>query len=257
MKFSFGILLALFFPVFLFAQEISSRTGFVDGSVWFSDESISLGETIKIHTAVFNGEDSRLTLKVDFIDTTTVLSTKEISLSPNETKTVSADWKASSGSHEIYAQISYSSVDGKQIILNRDKTETVTFSVTKEVPGNVVKKALIGKFSSVFEGEGSFTEKADSWFKLNFKKSEEFREKTLEKIEKSKSLVEKKRKENKDEKTFVKIITFVHFYSLVVLKYIFSVSIIFYITAVILLYMALRILWRILRRIFRKKHEED
>ncbi len=256
MKFKVFILSLFLVPYTLFAQGTSLRTGFVDGPVWFSDESLVLGETTKIYTAIFNGEDTKLSVKVDFIDDTIVLGTKDITLNSNETRGISIDWKITTGSHKIFARIASATVNGKTVLLDRDVTDAISFSVTKEIPGSVVKNALMAKFSTILEGEGTFTQKADSWFKLNFKKSEEFREQTLKKIENSKKVVEKRRLEEKNKKTSEKIIPAIHFYALIVAKFIFSVSIVFYLCAIALAYLVLCTLWRILKRIFRKKHEE-
>ncbi len=246
----------LLVPFAAMAEGTSTRTGFVDGPVWFSEESLKVDQTVKIYTAIFNGEDTKLTLKVDFIDGTTALSSKEVFVSPNETKTVSTDWKVSLGSHNVYAVIASPKVDGENVLLQRSKTDSVKFSVTKEVPGSVVKNALTGKFGDIFSGEGDFMEKADSWFKMNFKKSEEFREKTLEKIKASKEKVAKSREDQKDAKTRDKIVLSGHFYGLAFVGFIFSVSVVFYICFVILIYLVLRTIWRILRRILRRRHEE-
>lgn len=248
----------LLVPFAALAEGTSTRTGFVDGPVWFSEESLKVDQTVKIYTAIFNGEDTKLTLKVDFIDGTTALSSKEVFVSPNETKTVSTDWKVSLGSHNVYAAITSPKVNGENVLLQRSETGSVKFSVTKDVPGTAVKNALTGKFGDIFSGEGDFMEKADSWFKMNFKKSEEFREKTLENIKASKEKVAKTREDQKkDAKMRDKAVLSAHFYVLAFIGFIFSVSVVFYICAVILIYLALRTIWRILKRIFRKKHEEQ
>lgn len=241
-------------PFAVMAEGTSVRTGFVDGPVWFSEEDLKLHQTVKIYTAVFNGEDTKLTLKVDFVDDTTALSTKEVFISPNETKTVSTDWKVSSGSHNVFAVISSPKVNDMSVVLERAKTDSVKFSVTKDIPGSVAKNALTSKFADIFNGEGDVTEKADAWFKLNFKKSEEFREKTLEKIKASK--VKKSREEEKNPSGGVKAAFFAHQQLLNLAGFIFSVSVAFYICAVILIYFTLRTVWRILRSLFRRKHEE-
>ena len=241
MRFGAIFLSFLIVPFALFAEGASSWTGFVEGPVWFSEESLKLDQTVKIYSAVFNGESSRMVLKVDFVDDTTVLNSKEIIVNPNETKTVFTDWKVSSGSHEIFAIISSAKVEGENFILERIKTDSVKFSVTKEVPGSVIKNALTSKFLGVFEGEGDFMEKADNWFKLNFAKSEEFREETLKKIDSSKDKIGQRREE-KDLKSSQKFLYFLHFYTLVVVKFIFSVSVLFYIVSVVIIYLLLRLL---------------
>ena len=114
----------------------------------------------------------------------------------------------------------------------------------------------MAKFSNIFEGEGTFLEKADALFKMNFAKSEEWREKKLIDFKKSKEKVEKSREDDKDAKTSVKVVSLIHLYSIITISFIFSVSVIFYLVAVVLAYILLRTVWRLIKKIFRKKHEE-
>ena len=255
------LVIFLLIPFVSLAQNTSPRTGFVDGQVWFPEESISLDETTQIFTAVFNGEDSKLTVNVDFLDNNTFLGTKEVSISPNKTETISVDWKVSTGSHSVFALISSAKVDNKKVVLERIKTDQVKFSVTKEIPGSVAKKAIDNKLFGVVDGavegvKGLNMGKVDSWFNENFKKYEEFREKNLEKVKISKTKVAKTRETDKDVSKALKAMTFLHFYLLVLVGFILSVTIIFYALSVVLLYFVLRIFWRILKKIFRRKHEE-
>jgi len=255
------LLIFLLFPFVSFAQNTSSRTGFVDGTVWFPEESVVLDETTKIYTAVFNGEDSTLTVNVDFLDENTFLGTKEVSIGPNKTETISIDWKVSAGSHAVFALISSAKINNKKVVLERVKTISVKFSVTKDIPGSVVKKAIDKKLSGVVEGvvggvKGLSMEKVDSWFKENFKNSEEFREKNLEKIKNLKVKVTNSRETEKDASKALKAMNFLYFWFLSLVGFILSVTIVFYSLAVVVLYFVLGLVWRLLKKIFRRKYEE-
>ena len=256
MRFWSFVFLLLLIPSALMAEGISARTGFIDGPIWFSEEFLKVEDKVKIYTAVFNAEDSRLVLKVDFVDDDTVISSKDVIVSPNETKTISADWKVSLGSHQIFAIISSSKIDDKQVILERVKTSSVKFSTTKDVPANLVKNAISSKFSSVIKTDGNFIDKVDSWFKLNFVKSEEFREEKLTDLKKTKEDLSVKIEKEKDSESRAKIVSKAYLFALIAVVFIFSVSIAFYICLLIIFYIILRTIWKILKRIFRKKHEE-
>lgn len=251
------IFLSIFcLPFALSAQGFSPRTGFVEGAIWFSEESLVLGESVKIYTPVFNGEDSRLTVKVDFVNNSEVFSSKEVLIYPNETKTVSSDWKVDPGSHNIFAKISEATLGEESITLENLNTESIKFSVTQASPGSVSKNPLFSKFSGVLEGEGSLMDKIDRWFKLNFTKSEEWRESSLGKLNESRDKLKVEIQSQRETESKAKVFSVLHLWILHAIIFIFSVSVVFYLLAVVVSYILLRFIWRILRRLFRKKYEE-
>lgn len=246
-------------PTFIFAADISPRSGFVDGSVWFSKEKIKESESVKIYTAVFNGEEKNLSLSVDFFDGDLLLSQKKVSVAPQETKTIAIDWKVALGSHKILAKISDASLSGEKVILERVVTKTASFSVTKDVPADVAKKALAANVTNILKPENLKLETANSWIKENFKQSEIFRERNSEKFKAKKESVNEDRKnqrQKEEAKTSLKVLITAHFLLLAGIVFIFSVPVAFYILAAVLAYTALRTIWSILRRIFRRNHEE-
>ncbi len=256
-----GIFTFLIFilPIFAGAVEVSNRTGFVDGSVWFSKETIKENDSVKVYTAVFNGESKTLNASVDFFDGDTLLSQKKISVNPQETKTVYIDWKVSLGSHKIFAKISQASVSGEKALLERDSTKSVSFSVTKDVPASVAKKALSANVKNILKPENLKLETANSWIKENFKQSEIFREKNSEKFKTKKEEVKKDRKEQMDDKEAkvpVKVLITLHLIALIAVVFIFSVPVVFYLISIILIYTILRFVWIGLKKIFRKNHDE-
>ena len=82
-----------------------SRTGFVSENVWFSSESIAIGDSVTIYTAVFNNSDEILGGNVTFLDGDRVLGTKTFSIPENSVRDVRIDWIATSGNHEISAHL--------------------------------------------------------------------------------------------------------------------------------------------------------
>jgi hypothetical protein len=237
-----------------FAGAVSPNTGFVADEIWFSEEKIKDGDTVKIYTAIFNGEDEAVKFSVNFLNSQTVLSKKDVTISSGETKTVSADFKAVLGHHELYAEISKSTKDGEDIILDLNKTKETKISIVKDVPAEVAKTAITASLSQALSS-GSF-DKIGFWFDEHFKKSEEFRDKKLEDFKKEKEDISKKRADNKDSKTQTKVLMFLHFSLFALLVFIFSIQFVFYAVVVVISYVLVRWVFRIIVRIFRKRHEE-
>ena len=115
----FSFLLPLFY--------INASTGFVPGQIWYSPETISEGDTVKIHTVVWNGDKSNLQAKVEFYDKNVILGTRDVTVLPEQLKEVNITWKVTSGDHTISAKIISSSMttNGKKenIVLKNNKTE--------------------------------------------------------------------------------------------------------------------------------------
>ena len=93
------IILSLFLPiVFIYAD---TNSGFLDNTIWYSKDNFIEGDTIEIHTAVWNGEASVLEGKVDFMDANTIIGTRSISVPANSLADVSISWKVTAGDHTI------------------------------------------------------------------------------------------------------------------------------------------------------------
>jgi len=63
--------ISIIFTLFLSAPqyiEAVTNTGFIPGQIWYSKEILVEGETVNIHTAVWNGEKESFMFKVEFYD---------------------------------------------------------------------------------------------------------------------------------------------------------------------------------------------
>lgn len=250
-SFFLSFILFLVLPLSLRAEIVSSRTGFVDGSVWFSQEELSPKEKVTVYTAVFNGEAHMLTATIHFFDDDILLAEKDIYVAPNETKTVSITWTVGLGSHRVFAKIVGAEVSDESVIPERLETDPLRFTVTEEVPASVAGRALNNKFSEMVH-----MEKINIWFHDHFQKSEEFREEQSAVFRTQKEQL-KNSFPKKDASTGTRVLARLHLILLTALVFIFSVPAVFYLVAVVCAYIILRIIWRILRRIFRRSHTEE
>lgn len=260
MKKVFIKFLIIFFGLFPLATlaETSSRTGFVDGTVWYSVDEMKEGDSIRIYAAVFNGEKSNLKGSVNFLDDRAILGTREIDIKPGETATISIPWTVEVGSHDILAKLEDTKNESVVVVLTRHETKHSRFSVTKDVSIDNAKSALTAQVGSLIslDNTGIDFTKVDVWLDQNFKQVETFRKKNFVSFEIKKSKVKRDNAENENAKTPVKILSTMHFLLLSLLVLVFSITILFYLVILILMYFVLRIIWRLLKRLFRKKYEE-
>lgn len=251
------ILLSLsFFAFWGIAFAVSPNTGFVSDEIWFSQEKIKEGDSLKIYSAVFNGEEKEINLSLVFFDDDVVLSKKEIKLSPGETKTVSADFKASLGDHVIYSEILGATKLGESFIPEKTKTSKTKISISKDIPASVAKDALVGNIGSILKTDSEKANEFKFWLSEHFKKSEEFRNTNLQKFEDLKEKISNKKELNKDSKTPTRVMIFLHLVLISLIVFILSIVFVFYALCVLVSYFILRKVWGLILRIFRKKHEE-
>jgi hypothetical protein len=106
--------------------EASSVTGFIPGQIWYSTDSLVEGSSVKIYTAVWNGDTTPLTAHVAFYDKTTILGSRDVVVSPSTLADVSISWKVTAGDHNISAKITSSTttISGKKQTVSVDNTQT-------------------------------------------------------------------------------------------------------------------------------------
>lgn len=128
--------------------EITKTTGFIPGQIWYSESTLVEGDTIKIYTAVWNGDSNALNAKVDFYDGNVVLGGRNVVVEPSHLKEVFISWKVTSGDHSISARITSSTMtsDGKneKVVLDRDVTSANSVFVpvaVKDADGNPASSA--------------------------------------------------------------------------------------------------------------------
>lgn len=139
------VIVSLFSTQRTFA-EVSVTTGIIAGQIWYSQDPLIEGQTVKIHTAVWNGDDKPLVARVEFYDKNVILGTRDIEVQAQSLKDVSVSWKVTAGDHSISAKIISSSVisDGKKqnvtldwIATQEDRTNVSV--VIKKPDGTEVK----------------------------------------------------------------------------------------------------------------------
>ncbi|ETB63680.1 TPA: hypothetical protein DIC38_03210 [Candidatus Nomurabacteria bacterium] len=144
--FIYFIIISSIFTSNLAFGAVNESTGLITKSVWFSNESFKDGDDIKIYTAIWNGESSKIFVKVEFYDKSVVLGNREIEVLPEEIKEVSIPFNVKNGDHSIYAKIVSSQILNskgikEKISLPISKTEwnniTVSFGVEDEATGEV------------------------------------------------------------------------------------------------------------------------
>lgn len=106
--------------------EVPVTTGFIPGQIWYSKEPLVEGDTVKVYTAIWNGDDNSLSAKVTFYDKNVVLGTRDIVVPSLQMQDVSVSWQVTSGDHAISAKIISSSISTstqkEQVTLVRNST---------------------------------------------------------------------------------------------------------------------------------------
>lgn len=123
-------LFILFIFTLLFGHSVYaldvSNTGFIPGQIWYSEEPLKEGETVKIYTAVWNGDNYPIEATVEFYDKNVILGSRHISVPKDTIMNVSVSWKVTAGDHVISAKILSSKVieSGKtsSVVLERNTT---------------------------------------------------------------------------------------------------------------------------------------
>jgi len=267
MKKYFLLILIIVFTIINFSvsAEVITNSGFIPGQIWYSKNTLVEGETVNIHTAVWNGEKESLSVKVEFYDKNVVLGSRDVVLSPSELKDISVSWKITSGDHVISAKIisSLATVLGKKekVVLDRiatsnDKqfvsvvikneqgeqvsgTETLKNQISDAIPEGVSDYA-----SNTFEKVDNFREKEYTQFST----TKEDTQKEIELLKnEEKTTTEVLNSKNNIEDTTKKPITYIKFYLFSLLAFIFGTKIVFYGILVIIVFYILRFIYRKIR----------
>lgn len=259
--------------------DTASGTGFIPGQIWYSEPLVE-GNTVKIYTAIWNGDKDPITVHVEFYDSKVILGSRDLTVEPSKIQEVSVSWKVTSGDHIISAKISSSSITtgGKKENITLDNAKTIedhTFvpvSTKKEdgtdlksvdVMKNEITKATTALKDVIPESVG--TPIASSLGSIDA-----FRGNTYTKILDTKIQTQKEidALEKKDEKTSSpdskttksettqakpldatdKPITYVKLFLFSLLSFIFGSKIVFYGIAALLIFIIIRFIFRKIRR---------
>lgn len=145
----------------IFSAHAESNSGFLNDTIWYSEKKFVEGDTIEIHTAVWNGEDSALSAKVEFTDLNTILGSRSVSVPAGTLQDVFITWKVTAGDHTVKATIKDATlkVNGKNTSIKLpdyeqilpkiyiakkstttdDITKSITDKVENTLPENVAK----------------------------------------------------------------------------------------------------------------------
>jgi hypothetical protein len=131
------ILIVLLWSTLALPSLVNAATGFVDKSIWLSNESPKEGDTISIYTALFNSDAGTFSGKVAFYDGSIILDTKDFSIAGRMVGTISTDWKVTAGDHALRAEVIDPTVtaDGKKqsVYLGDAKTPEYKLTVKKTI----------------------------------------------------------------------------------------------------------------------------
>ena len=260
------LLISIF--VVLFGMSIASPalavSGFVPKQIWYSKEKLIEGETVDIHTSIWNGETDTVLVKVGFYDEETVLGSREVMVKPQELKDVSITWKVTAGEHIISAKI-ISSV----VVIGDDKKDvSLRYTKTDEDKQDVEKQKKVVEKVKTTESETSIVddilpEKVANSVNAGYNSVDTFRTQTSDKLNTEKDKVkeevkllkkeEESKKENvsstnkKIDEVVKKPFAYIKLFLVSVLSFIFAHKIVFYGLLAFITFYILRLIYRKIR----------
>jgi hypothetical protein len=255
--------------------DVPATTGIIAGQIWYSEDPLVAGDTVKIYTAVWNGDSSPLSARVEFYDQNTVLGERDVVVDSQSLNDVSVSWLVTPGDHVIHATIISSSVTtgskSQSVTLSRTSTadDAVSVPVTVQTSsGADVKSAdLIG--DEVATATSQITDAIPPSVTANFDSLDTIRSTTYAKIAASKADAQKQLDAlnavtpSQDATTAKspavtpqstssadplastqKPIAYIKLFFLTVLAFIFQYPVVFYALAIYLIFIILRFIYR-------------
>lgn len=227
------------------AGDVLAVSGFIPKQIWYSKEKLIEGETVEVHTPVWNGESGSVLVKVEFYNHDTLLGSRDVVIKPQELKDVFISWKVTAGEHLISAKIVSSVVligeEKKSVSLRYTETDTDKLEVEKE---KIIEKEKNPESASqeILIGDGLLPEKVTSTINSGYNSMDDFRIKTSDKLSISKENAKKEieiiknttpqkelvSKDKKIEDVVKKPFAYAKLFVLSVLSFIFENKIVFY-----------------------------
>jgi hypothetical protein len=269
------ILFAIICSHVAFASD-TSNTGFIPGQIWYSVDPLVEGDTVKVYTAVWNGDANPLEATVEFYDKNVILGSRPVSVPRETTQNVSINWKVTAGDHVISAKILASKIteSGKShpVVLARNATDEdrlfvpkvleqldgtpVTTNValkskldeTKSNISNVLPDSISKPVSSTIGGLDSFRD--ETYTKIVSLKDDT--KKVLDNLNNPKAQVKgaevkAKAVETKSLGGADKPVAYVKLFILSIVGFLFGSPFVFYLALAILLFLLIRSIYRKLR----------
>jgi hypothetical protein len=267
MKKYFFILIISFF-VFVPSVFAETQNGFILDQIWYSNNSLKEGDTVKIYTAVWNGEENPISVKVEFYDKNVILGTRDVVVPSQNLQEVSVSWKVTGGDHTISAKIIGATLNmssgKKEIVVLSDNTTSTDNKfipiIVKEENGitSTSKEVIKDQLGKVEEKINEILpESVSNTVREGTVSVEEFRDETLEKIilsekETEEKIIQLKNQEISGEKDGLesateKPIAQVKLFFLKVLHFIFNNKLIFYVLIILAIFYIIRGIYRKIR----------
>lgn len=273
-KYSLLFILFTFLALPVYAMAITN-SGFIPGQIWYSKGILTEGDTVNIHTAVWNGEKETLSIKVEFYDKNVILGTRDVILASSELKDVYVPWKITAGDHVISAKIisSLATISGKKENISLDRNITVNDKqfisvVSKDDQGvplgtSPLTDALKNQLNNTAtEINNIIPEKVTTTISDSFISLDNFRDKTslqmttmkdaeqneLNKIKSEEQKTTKNSSKNVGiQKATEKPIAYITLFLLTILAFIFTNKIVFYGLCTFIIFLILRFIYRRIR----------
>lgn len=249
------------------------NSGFIPGQIWYSKETLIEGDTVNIHTAVWNGEPHSIAVNVEFYDKNVVLGSRDVVLAPLLLEDVYIPWKVTSGDHTISAKIisSTATISGKKekvvlprIVTANDK-QFVSVVIKNNVGENVSETDIIkNKIGETTSGIANIVpDNVSTSLSDSFAVLDNFRNKTLAQVDTSKKETQKEigkvlgastttkenpTKINNIQDATEKPIAYIKLFFLSILSFIFGSSFVFYALIVLILFFVIRWIYRKIRK---------
>jgi len=259
----------LAFPVY---AETLVNSGFIPGQIWYSKAALVDGDTINIHTAIWNGEKDSISAKVEFYDKNVILGSRDVILLASELKDVFVPCKITAGDHVISAKIisSLATVSGvkEKIVLNRTTTSEdrqFVSVVAKNQAGETVSpdKELQTQIDKTSSEINSIVPKNVSTSVTNgFSVVDDFRDKTFTQVTAIKNDTQNKIDQINSEKEKVtetpkenvslssateKPIAYIKLFLFSLFAFVLGSKIIFYGLVILIVFLIIRFIYRMIR----------
>ncbi|MFA6514818.1 MAG: hypothetical protein WCT42_00960 [Candidatus Paceibacterota bacterium] len=253
--------------------ETEVNSGFIPGQIWYSKLTLIEGETVNIHTAVWNGEKDLLSAKIEFYDKNVILGSRDVTLKPLELKDIYIPWKITSGDHVISAKIisSISTISGKKEKVVPDRSVTSLDRQFVSVIAKDSEGAAVGSSDSLLKDQIDKTtseinkiipEKVSTSVSKSFTSLDDLRDKTFTQVDAIKketkeeiaSIINKEKaiSQSLDKKASTgdgteKPIAYIKLFLFGVLSFVFGNKIIFYGLLLFIVFYIIRAIYRKIR----------
>jgi hypothetical protein len=172
-------------------SEVFAISGFVPKQIWYSAETLVEGDTVEVHTAVWNGESKTFLVKVEFYDNKTILGDREVTIVPSELKDVYVLWKVTAGEHTILAKIISSEVVVSGVKESVTLRYTQTASDKQSISEREIEKESVTTEENVTILKNILPENVDETISKSYSTIDNFRNETAVKLEKNKEEAKK------------------------------------------------------------------